>query len=326
MSIGTPADTALPVPPPSAEASGILIVDEDPAFQLGLKTFLREYVGFEQAHLANTAEEALRLLQRDETIEMVTLEYRLPGMDGLEFLEKIRESIDRPVSVVMITAHPSEELPGTFHSLESPFLRTAHFLRKPVHFEKLEPLLLRTHQDLQAHKRNHMSTELPPQDDSSAPTATQPQHGQPELLAKLEEQADRIATLQQEVASLRTLWRLDIAMLLLIAGLIWAFSAAGGWQWVQPRWEAGASKVLTRLGLDPELHQPGRWQQLWQRETATAPEGGTPEAPEISENPASSEAAPEEKPEAETTPPPVSEPEAPADEPPGPVIPEGRPL
>src|SRR6056297_117887 len=150
MSIGLPEEESplesLPVP----GKEGILVVDEDPAFQLGLKTFLKEYVGFNEVFAARSGREALDILNREESIDVITLDYQMPGMNGSEVMEELSKSAPRPLSVMMITGYPSDELEATFRGFSSPTLLADYFLHKPVEFEKLEPLVLKAHEELLA--------------------------------------------------------------------------------------------------------------------------------------------------------------------------------
>ena len=61
MSIGLPEKEKPLKELPPLDEGGILVVDDDPAFQLGLKTFLREYAGFEKVFTAGNAEEILAI-------------------------------------------------------------------------------------------------------------------------------------------------------------------------------------------------------------------------------------------------------------------------
>ncbi|MDF1811692.1 MAG: response regulator [Verrucomicrobiales bacterium] len=136
--------------------AGILVVDEDPAFQLGLKTFLKEYVGFEKVFTARSGQEAIDLIGKEESIELLTVDFQMPGMDGIELLQHLRDNAPRPLGVTMITGFPSEKLRKEFAKLTSSKLLTNHFLAKPVEFEKLEPVILDSYEEL---KRSQMLTE-----------------------------------------------------------------------------------------------------------------------------------------------------------------------
>jgi CheY-like chemotaxis protein len=151
MSVGLPSDSPLDSSAPlSLEGAGVLIVDEDPAFQLGLKTFLKEYVGFSSVHVAKNGREALRILREEPGIDLVTLDYRMPELDGLGVLDRLRDDPPRPLAVVMITGYPSERLEEEFHAYHSPMLRTEYFVAKPIDFGALEPVVLRAYESLKA--------------------------------------------------------------------------------------------------------------------------------------------------------------------------------
>ncbi|MCB1079124.1 MAG: response regulator, partial [Verrucomicrobiae bacterium] len=149
MSAGPPSDSPLELTSPlSLDSAGVLIVDEDPAFQLGLKTFLKEHVGFASVRVANNGREALKLLREDPSIELLTLDYRMPELDGLGLLEHLKENPPRPLAVVMITGYPSDRLEEEFRGFHSPMLKTESFVSKPVDFAALEPVVLKAYESL----------------------------------------------------------------------------------------------------------------------------------------------------------------------------------
>lgn len=155
MNTSFPDDKPVELPPddePLTE-TGILIVDEDPAFQLGLKTFLKEYVGFDKVFTARSGKEAIEVLEKEVTIELLTLDYQMPEMDGLELLRYLRENAPRPLGVTMITGFPSEELKKNYANCGTDTLLTGHFLAKPVEFEKLEPIILDCYEELKRAER-----------------------------------------------------------------------------------------------------------------------------------------------------------------------------
>ncbi|MFH1362486.1 MAG: response regulator [bacterium] len=66
---------------------------------------------------ANSADEALKLLNKHKVmlgmggnhIKLVILDIKMPGMTGLEFLEKMRKNFGEDIGVAMLTAFEDEE-------------------------------------------------------------------------------------------------------------------------------------------------------------------------------------------------------------------------
>jgi len=83
--------------------AAILLVDDDSAFRHVMSGELRR-LGYELSS-ASSGEEALAHLARKET-EIVLLDLRLPGMDGLATLKTIRER-HPSIEVIMLTGHGS---------------------------------------------------------------------------------------------------------------------------------------------------------------------------------------------------------------------------
>lgn len=53
-----------------------------------------------------TGEEALRKLKHDPTVDVVVLDLKMPGMDGLATLDEIRK-LNPLISVIILTGHGS---------------------------------------------------------------------------------------------------------------------------------------------------------------------------------------------------------------------------
>jgi len=83
----------------------ILIIDDERAIRETLEMFLREK-GYEVA-TSEDGEEGLTSVDRERP-DIVILDIRLPGMDGLEVLRRIKER-GEDIHVIMITAYPDAE-------------------------------------------------------------------------------------------------------------------------------------------------------------------------------------------------------------------------
>jgi len=78
----------------------ILVVDDEHLIRWSLEQNLKKQ-GYEVS-TAGSGEDALRLLQ-EETPDLILLDIQLPGMNGMEVLEKVKE-FEEEVIVIMVTA------------------------------------------------------------------------------------------------------------------------------------------------------------------------------------------------------------------------------
>lgn len=115
---------------PDAGPPSILVADDEPTIRLGFRVAL-EAAGYGVSEAADGSA-AMESLRRDAAA-LALLDLRLPGLDGMEVLRRLREeAIDIPV--VVITAYRS--IPGAVRALE---LGADDVLTKPV-----EPVRLRS--------------------------------------------------------------------------------------------------------------------------------------------------------------------------------------
>ena len=92
----------------------ILVVDDEPGMRMGVARALREYhfalpevngdVAF-RVTAAESGEEALEAVKASAP-DMILLDHKLPGMSGLETLDKVVE-VTTNLAVIMITAYAS---------------------------------------------------------------------------------------------------------------------------------------------------------------------------------------------------------------------------
>ena len=79
----------------------ILVIDDEAAIRDSLRMIL-EYEDY-QFTGASSGQEGLTLVQRDRP-DLVLLDIKMPGMDGMEVLRKLR-ALDETLPVVMISGH-----------------------------------------------------------------------------------------------------------------------------------------------------------------------------------------------------------------------------
>jgi DNA-binding NtrC family response regulator len=112
-------------------ASTVLIVDDERTLARSIKTFLIDS-GYE-AEVAGSGEQALEQLERVRP-DVIFADVRLPGMNGIELLRRIRE-FDAAVPVIMMTAY------GTIEgAVEAVKLGAFDYLKKPVDLDELKLL------------------------------------------------------------------------------------------------------------------------------------------------------------------------------------------
>ena len=111
----------------------ILIVDDETGIRESLEGVLADE-GYDSASVEN-GEECLELLRRRHSYDVVLLDVWLPGIDGLETLERIRE-LDNPPEVVMISGHGTIET-----AVRATKLGAYDFLEKPLSIDKTLILL-----------------------------------------------------------------------------------------------------------------------------------------------------------------------------------------
>ncbi len=112
----------------------ILLIDDDEWIRDSLSLFFEA----EGCHLLalETAEKGMEALKR-ESYEIIIADYRLPGMDGLEFFKQIQET-NQDTMKILITAYRNEEVvsKGTRIGIQD-------FIEKPFTSEEIETSLSR---------------------------------------------------------------------------------------------------------------------------------------------------------------------------------------
>lgn len=121
--------------------STILVVDDEQMIRLAFAEFLKDL-----GHTALLAEDgaaALAQLQ-DHQPEIVFLDYRMPGADGLEILARIR-SMNPQIAVIFMTAFGAMDV-----AIKAMQLGAHEYLTKPLDLDRIKELIGRILADRQA--------------------------------------------------------------------------------------------------------------------------------------------------------------------------------
>ena len=111
-----------------------LLIDDDELIRDSLSLFF-ESEGC-QLQALETAEEGLEVL-KNQSYDFVIVDYRLPGMNGLEFLKQVQK-IHPHTLKVLITAYGNEEVVA-----EAKGIGIQDFIKKPFTSETFEAALAR---------------------------------------------------------------------------------------------------------------------------------------------------------------------------------------
>src|SRR6266567_1918275 len=85
----------------------ILIVDDHPVVRAGLTSMLATQPGLEVADSVSSGEEALDMLEC-QRLDVVLLDLRMPGMNGIDTLLAIKRKAI-PVHVIVLTSYETDE-------------------------------------------------------------------------------------------------------------------------------------------------------------------------------------------------------------------------
>jgi DNA-binding LytR/AlgR family response regulator len=112
----------------------VLAVDDEPPALDELAYLLRADPRVARVHVAADATEALRLL-RDTDVDVVFLDIRMPGLDGME-LARVLRRFARPPAIVFVTAYDDA-------AVDAFDLGVTDYVRKPVRGDRLAESLRR---------------------------------------------------------------------------------------------------------------------------------------------------------------------------------------
>jgi two-component system response regulator AtoC len=119
---------------PTDVRPSVLIIDDDPGLIESYTVLLEDEF---QLHTARSGEQGLEIL-RQEDINVILLDIRLPGIDGMEVLRQAK-TIDENVDVIMVTAVKNVRI-----AVEAIKLGAYDYLVKPFEIDEVLSLLRRT--------------------------------------------------------------------------------------------------------------------------------------------------------------------------------------
>jgi two-component system, response regulator YesN len=109
----------------------ILIVDDEKEFREELKCSLDEYRVIE----AGDGQEALKILNKPNEIDLAILDVRMPGLSGTEILRIVKKRTPE-FKVIILTAFSSKDV-----AVESLRGQADEYLEKPVNIDKLKEVI-----------------------------------------------------------------------------------------------------------------------------------------------------------------------------------------
>ncbi len=122
-----------------------MVVDDDITFLLMLKSFFAKK-GL-TVHTETTAEKGLATLEKDD-FDLIISDFRMPGMDGMEFLQELRErGVLSHSKLVLLTSYGDIQL-----AVKAIKLGASDYLTKPVQPEQLSAIVTNLLQRKEAEK------------------------------------------------------------------------------------------------------------------------------------------------------------------------------
>lgn len=113
------------------ERQHVLVVDDEPDIREALKATIEAYLENVDVFTSCSGNRAVEFL-KDQKVHLIITDYRMPGMDGIEFLHQARE-ICPDTPRIMITAYPDVDL--AIRALRES--QITNFIPKPLRRENI---------------------------------------------------------------------------------------------------------------------------------------------------------------------------------------------
>lgn len=120
----------------------VIIADDERAIRTGLKIIVNwNQLGFEIAGYAQNGEQALEMVLRQRA-DVLLADIRMPGLDGIGLVQKIRE-LQLPTVAILMSGYCDFE-----YARQAVSLGVREYLLKPIDEQALQELLLHVHREL----------------------------------------------------------------------------------------------------------------------------------------------------------------------------------
>ena len=120
---------------------GVQIIDDEPIIRRGLeKMFDWKGLGFEVTCMAPNGKQALEQLEV-EKVDIIITDIEMPIMNGLEFIERVRENENSAINgkeIIVLTAYEDFE-----YARQAIKYGITEYILKPISIEELKEVLIK---------------------------------------------------------------------------------------------------------------------------------------------------------------------------------------
>ena len=133
----------------------VLIVDDEPFIRQGLKILIDwgKY-GYEISAEAANGKEAIRILE-NQPIDLVVVDIKMPGMDGLELITYVREHISQTVRFIILSGYYEFN-----YARQAINYKVTDYILKPVEKNELIDNLLKIRREFELKKQEKKVEEI----------------------------------------------------------------------------------------------------------------------------------------------------------------------
>ena len=125
----------------------VIIADDERAIRTGLKIVVDwNQFGFEIAGCAQNGSQALEMILHQK-IDVLLADIRMPGLDGIELVQKIRE-LQLPIITILMSGYRDFE-----YARQAVSLGVREYLLKPIDEMALQDLLVHVYKELEENSR-----------------------------------------------------------------------------------------------------------------------------------------------------------------------------